>query len=158
MSNIPISISIAPEHRHQIRTASARAALSDWERGFLDSLRRQRRPLSERQAGTLARIVAGTVDIATVKRATMARLREVVERLLPGGTERGGYWVCADLRGGKGDSCKVRLTGDRAGCWSDFATGDKGGDPISLAAAITGTTQLEAAQNLARMLGVRANG
>jgi hypothetical protein len=153
-----LSSFIAPQHRALILAALQKPSLSDWEREFLVSLTRLRRPLSDKQAATLVKVAEDRVSIATVKRAAMARLREVVERLLPGGTERGGYWVCADLRGGKGDSCKVRLVGDRAGCWSDFATGDKGGDPISLAAAISGTTQLDAAQNLARMLGVRADG
>jgi hypothetical protein len=40
------------------------------------------------------------------------------------------------------------------GKWSDFATGDKGGDPISLAAYIFGVGQAEAARVLADALGV----
>jgi len=42
----------------------------------------------------------------------------------------------------------------RTGRWSDFATGDKGGDVISLAAYLSGTGQVEAACALAEMLGV----
>jgi hypothetical protein len=41
------------------------------------------------------------------------------------------------------------------GKWCDFATGDKGGDPISLVAYVEGITQGEAARRLARMLGVK---
>ena len=44
------------------------------------------------------------------------------------------------------------------GKWADFATGDKGGDVISLAAYLSGTGQGDAARGLAAMLGVRANG
>ena len=42
-----------------------------------------------------------------------------------------------------------------SGKWSDFATGDKGGDVVSLAAYLSGTGQGEAARSLADMLGVR---
>jgi hypothetical protein len=40
------------------------------------------------------------------------------------------------------------------GKWADFATDDRGGDVISLAAYLAGTGQTEAARNLAEMLGV----
>ena len=49
-------------------------------------------------------------------------------------------------------SFKVNL---RSGKWSDFATGDKGGDPISLAAYLHGLGQGEAARRLADMLGIQ---
>ena len=42
----------------------------------------------------------------------------------------------------------------RTGRWSDFATGDKGGDPVSLAAYLFGLQQADAARRLADMLGV----
>ena len=42
----------------------------------------------------------------------------------------------------------------QTGRWADFATGDKGGDPISLAAYLYDLSQLDAAKNLARMLGL----
>ena len=48
-------------------------------------------------------------------------------------------------------SCKVNL---RTGRWCDFNGGPGGGDPVSLAAAVAGIGQLEAARNLARMLGL----
>ncbi len=36
--------------------------------------------------------------------------------------------------------------------WSDFATGDRGGDPVSLIAYLDGCGQVEAARHLARVL------
>jgi hypothetical protein len=36
----------------------------------------------------------------------------------------------------------------------DFATGEKGGDPVSLAAAVGRISQGEAAERLAKMLGL----
>jgi hypothetical protein len=44
------------------------------------------------------------------------------------------------------------------GKWADFATGDKGGDPIALAAYLSGLSQVEAARELATMLGVADHG
>ena len=40
------------------------------------------------------------------------------------------------------------------GKWSDFATGDAGGDPVSLAAFLAGVGQAEAARRLSEMLGI----
>jgi hypothetical protein len=42
----------------------------------------------------------------------------------------------------------------RAGVWCDFATGERGGDPVSLYAAIMRVRQSEAARRLAELLGV----
>jgi hypothetical protein len=41
----------------------------------------------------------------------------------------------------------------RTGRWSDFATGDKGGDLVSLVAYLEGCSQPDAARLLGRMLG-----
>ena len=43
------------------------------------------------------------------------------------------------------------------GKWADFATGDVGGDAVSLAAYLSGTGQAEAARALAELLGVRGH-
>ena len=48
-------------------------------------------------------------------------------------------------------SFKVNI---RTGCWADFATGDKGGDVVSLSAYLADTGQAEAARDLAEMLGL----
>ena len=44
------------------------------------------------------------------------------------------------------------------GRWADFATGDKGRDPISLVAYLADVSQGEAARLLARMLGIDVGG
>jgi hypothetical protein len=54
----------------------------------------------------------------------------------------------ADHRKG---SFKINLT---TGRWSDFATGDAGGDLVSLAAYLFGLKQGEAAINIAQALGI----
>ena len=94
---------------------------------------------------------AGRVDIGEVARAALPHLPALVERWLPGGRREGREYVCAGLSGGAGRSCKVNL---RTGRWADFATGERGGDPVALAAAVARCGQLEAARKLAAMLGM----
>jgi hypothetical protein len=42
----------------------------------------------------------------------------------------------------------------KTGQWADFATGDKGGDVISLAAYLHGLTQSAAAGKISEMIGL----
>lgn len=103
---------------------------------------------------TAHNIAAQRPDFDAVNNAALAHLPDVLARLLPGGRKVGAEWHAGSLRGEPGDSLKVRLTGERAGRWCDFATGDRGGDPVSLAAAIHRLSQREAADRLAAMLGL----
>ena len=78
----------------------------------------------------------------------------MLERWLPDGRRQGREYVARnptrhDRRPG---SFRVNIT---TGKWADFATGDRGGDPVSLAAYLFGLDQAEAARRLADMLGVR---
>lgn len=43
----------------------------------------------------------------------------------------------------------------RSGIWADFATGDSGADIVSFYAYLHRTTQIEAARELAKLLGAR---
>lgn len=52
---------------------------------------------------------------------------------LPDGSRYGRYWVIGDVRGTPGRSLYVRLSGGRAGKWTDAATGEHG-DLIDLIA------------------------
>ena len=92
------------------------------------------------------------IPFETVNRTALAVLPAVLARLLPGGKIIAREYVVrnptrADRRPG---SFKVNL---RTGRWADFATGDKGGDPVSLVAYLEGVSQV-AARRLARMLGL----
>jgi putative DNA primase/helicase len=91
------------------------------------------------------------LDFAGVNNAALARLPELLTQLLPGGRRIGREWVCGNLRGEPGASCKVNIF---TGRWADFATGERGGDIISLAAAVWRVQQSEAALRLAELLGV----
>jgi hypothetical protein len=95
----------------------------------------------------------GHVDFERVNRVALARLDEILRRWLPGGRIEGNEYVAlnprrADRRPG---SFKVNM---RTGRWGDFASGDGGGDPISLAAYLANLGQVEAARELARALGL----
>jgi len=94
---------------------------------------------------------AGRVDIPAVAAAALPHLPALVERWLPGGRREGREWLVGSLRGEPGRSCRVNL---ESGRWADFATGERGGDAVSLAAAVAGVSQIEAARRLAAMLGL----
>ena len=94
------------------------------------------------------------IDFKSINSAALPRLGCLLPGWLPGGRVEAGEYVCASLEGGQGRSCSVNL----ATClWGDFATGAKGGDPISLLAAIRGVRQSEAARELARDLGIESD-
>jgi hypothetical protein len=136
----------------------ARSDLSPGVRAFLADLARRaaRRPLTPRQMRAVERI-ANTPprpDYDAINRAARQRAEDVCRRLLPGGVRRGAEWACGSLSGEAGQSLRVRLVGERAGAWIDFDAGDRGGDFVSLAAAVVKVSQAEAARGLARMLGV----
>jgi hypothetical protein len=95
----------------------------------------------------------GSIDFETINRAALSALPAVLARIVPGGQVLGREYTAlnptrADRRPG---SFKVNL---RTGRWADFATNDKGGDPVSLCAYVEGVSQAEAARRLARMLGL----
>lgn len=85
--------------------------------------------------------------------AALGHVNSIVRRWLPDGKREGREWVAinptrADHRRG---SFKVNL---KTGRWSDFATGERGGDLISLAANLHGLSQADAAVRVAAMVGI----
>jgi len=92
-------------------------------------------------------------SFAEINRVAVSSLSVLLMRWLPDGKTEGHEYVArnpkrADHHAG---SFKINL---RNGKWADFATGDKGGDPISLAAYLFGLSQNEAKNQIAKMLGV----
>jgi hypothetical protein len=90
------------------------------------------------------------VDFDAINKMAMPVLLLVLQRIYPAGVVQGCEYCVGDLTGTPGSSLKINL---RTGKWADFATEDRGGDPISLVAAKEGVTQVEAALLLARLLG-----
>lgn len=91
------------------------------------------------------------IDFATLNRAAIAALPAVLARIVPGGRIYGREYTVrnptrADRHPG---SFKINL---RTGRWADFATGDNGGDVVSLIAFVEDLTQVEAARRLGAFL------
>jgi hypothetical protein len=98
----------------------------------------------------------GFIDFKQMNRVALQSLPAIVARWLPNGKRVGHEYVALNPK--RPDkhlgSFKVALAGSRAGAWADFATGDKGGDVISLAAYLFNLSQLEAARRVAKMIGL----
>jgi len=99
------------------------------------------------------KLLPARLDYAKVNRAALARLPALLRHWLPSGCLKGREWIAlnptrADQNPG---SFKVNVV---TGRWADFATGDSGGDVISLAAYLAGVSQAEACRRLAAALGV----
>lgn len=90
-----------------------------------------------------------------INEEALLHLPSLLRRWLPDGRRVGSEYVARNPRRDdrRAGSFKVNLV---TGRWADFATGDGGGDPIGLAAYLAGISRVEAARELARMLGVTA--
>ncbi len=99
----------------------------------------------------------GRIDFGKINRAALADLPAVLRRWLPDGRVSGDEFTAKNptRNDRKAGSFKVNI---RTGMWADFATGDRGGDPVSLIAYLDGTGQVEAARNLAAVLGLPVEG
>lgn len=92
---------------------------------------------------------------AQVKRASLQAIERVLAHWLPGGQRVDGgkeFTAPNPTRADKhAGSLKVNLA---KGTWSDFATGDKGGDLIDLVRYLDGGSEVGACNKLADFLGV----
>lgn len=91
------------------------------------------------------------INFKALADALLARGQPLLEAWLPGGKRNGHEYACGSLSGGEGSSCSVNLN---TGAWGDFATGEQGGDWLSLYAAIHGLTMGKAAVQVARDEGL----
>lgn len=73
-------------------------------------------------------------DRNTVRLAVIARLETVLTMIFPEGRIRRSRFLIGDVAGNPGDSLEVVLSGEKAGLWTDRATGE-GGDVFALIAA-----------------------
>jgi hypothetical protein len=95
-----------------------------------------------------------SVFFHAVNLACRARFPSLLAAWLPDGQRRGQEWVAlnptrSDRRAG---SFKINVI---TGRWADFATGDKGGDPVSLYAYLKGMSQSDAARALSQEWGLK---
>lgn len=93
------------------------------------------------------------IDFLEINRAALCRYPGLLMEWIPGGRLVGREFTARNpLRGDRrpGSFSINVLTGR----WADFATGDSGGDPVSLYAYLRGLKQAAAARELAALLGV----
>ena len=91
-------------------------------------------------------------DFTRIAAATLVEAESLVPTWLPDGRRQGREWLARNPRRTDKNlgSFSINLV---TGRWADFATGDAGGDLISLRAYLDGTGQLAAARKLQEGLG-----
>ena len=94
-----------------------------------------------------------SIDFHAVNAEAIRVLPALVGRWLPQGHRMGREWVALNPRRGDQHLGSFRINLD-TGRWADFATDDRGGDPVSLLAFLNNCSQLDAARDLAAMLGL----
>lgn len=94
------------------------------------------------------------IDFAPINHAARSMLPLLLARWLPGGRLEGREYVALNPRRIDRRPGSFRINTE-TGRWADFATGDTGGDPVSLAAFLFDLSQGDAARHIALMLGIR---
>lgn len=112
-----------------------------------------RKPSKARMAADAAFQAPPWVDIKDTARAALAAVDSVLVRWLPEGKRQGSEWVARNPT--RHDDAPGSFSVNTAtGAWGDFATGDKGGDLVSLVRYLDGlSSQGEAARRLSDFLG-----
>jgi twinkle protein len=91
---------------------------------------------------------------ALLKDMLASQVESVCMELLPNGKKMGNEWCVGSPAGEAGESCKVHLTGKKAGLWRDFA-GNEGGDLLDLYQKNRGTGLKEAMEWACKFVGVQ---
>ncbi|MBR6467025.1 MAG: hypothetical protein IKT16_02600, partial [Desulfovibrio sp.] len=91
-----------------------------------------------------------SIDFQMVNKAALAN-SSYMESLLPQAVKVGREYTCGDIFGNSGHSFSLNA---ETGVWSDFATGETGGDVVALVAAREDIKQGEAAMRIAEDLGI----
>ena len=93
------------------------------------------------------------IDFERINVAALVALPALLAQWLPNGRTLGREYVARNptRTDRKPGSFRINM---QTGKWADFATGDRGGDVVSLAAYLSGTGQGEAARSLSEMVGL----
>lgn len=89
-------------------------------------------------------------DFEGLAQALLSQCESLLVSWFPSGKIRGHEFVVGDLAGNPGESLSINI---RTGKWADFSSGDKGGDLVSLYAAIHSLSQGNAAKRLSEQIG-----
>lgn len=79
--------------------------------------------------------------------------RRVCNHLLPAGVEHKGEWLIGSTSGESGKSMRIRLEGDKAGLWIDFASGERG-DITKLWLSVRNLNYKEGIKEIKEFLGI----
>jgi len=90
---------------------------------------------------------------AHTRQVTQPYISTLIQSILPQGKRVGSEWMALNptRHDRKAGSFKINL---HTGRWSDFATGDSGGDLISLASYLYAMTPVDAAKYVCQIAGV----
>lgn len=92
------------------------------------------------------------IDFGKVKHATQGYEGVLLRRILPHAIKQGSEYVSLNPTRPDRNLGSFRINAYRFK-WADFATGDKGGDIISLWAYVRQISQVKAAQEIMTILG-----
>jgi twinkle protein len=94
------------------------------------------------------------MNVGEISSRLATQAEDVCGHLLPNGERKGPEWKVGSKDGEAGQSLSVRLTGNKAGVWADFQSGE-GGDLIDLWCAVKGLSLAEAVTEAKDYLGIR---
>lgn len=98
-------------------------------------------------------------DFSRVASAALAQIDQLLFQWLPNGVIDGHEFCIGSRDGEAGKSLRIRLSGRKAGYWSEFSSdGEAGRDLISLYAYIHGVKQGKACAEIAEQLGIQIAG
>jgi AAA domain-containing protein len=83
-------------------------------------------------------------DAHKIAVALAERIEDLCRTLLPNGKRRGNEWCVGSINGEAGDSLRIRLSGEKAGVWCDFADESDRGDALDLVEAVRNCSTIDA--------------
>ena len=92
------------------------------------------------------------INFTQVKNYLKGHEEAILRQLLPTGKKTGNEYIALNPKRNDTHLGSVRIN-TTTGKWADFATGDKGGDIISLYAYVKGINQRTASEELLRLIG-----
>jgi hypothetical protein len=103
------------------------------------------------------KVQANNNNIQFIAQQALSCCANILSHWLPGGKNSGGEYVVRNPTRPDHDAGSFKIN-TKSGKWSDFATGDKGGDLVALVAFVDGIGQYDAAKKLATFMGIENNG
>jgi twinkle protein len=94
------------------------------------------------------------MDLRELSERLNSNMLPTLRHLLPAGVVNGAEYCVGGLDGEKGQSLRIHMSGPKAGVWSDFSTGDSGGDLVDLWRAVKRSSLIEAMDDIRSWLGV----